>query len=171
MMKTRSVYDVYVQRVCRCSSVLVLGHLASARSSLSTNHGGVAIAASPGVRLTAINTGSLKCSFEHVCSRVTSSGSSCIVLLIYRPGSHAADAALFSKLSDLLDRLMTYSDPIMIVGDLNIRMDRPDDPLCRRLLDLLSTYNLSCRVTSPTHDQGGLLDVVLTRNDTPTLRA
>jgi len=40
-------------------------------STLSTNHGGgVAIAASRSVRLTAINTGNRKRSFEHVCARV-----------------------------------------------------------------------------------------------------
>ena len=62
---------------------------------------------------------------------------------------------------------MTLRDPIMIVGDLNIRMDWPDNPHCRRLHELLVTYNLSCRVSSPTHDHGGLLDVVMTRNDAP----
>ena len=133
-------------------------------STLSTNHCGVAIAASRGARLTAINTGNRKRSFEHICARVTSRSSSCSVLLIYRPGSRTVDASsFFTELSDLLDRLMTLSDPIMIVGDLNIRMDRPDDPLH----ELLATYNLSCRVSSPTHDHGGLLDVVLTRNDAP----
>ena len=91
----------------------------------------------------------------------------CIVLLIYRPGSHAADASFFTELSDLLDRLVTFVDPIMVVGDLNIRLDRPDDPHSRRLLELLATYDLSCRVSSATHDHGGLLDVVLTRSDTP----
>ena len=107
-------------------------------STLSTNPGGVAIAASRGVRLTAINTGNRKRSFEHVCARVTSCSSSGSVLLIYRP---TADASFFTELSDLLDRLMTLSDPVMIVGDLNIRMDRPDDPHCRRLHELLATYN------------------------------
>jgi len=88
-----------------------------------------------------INTGNRKRSFEHVCARVTSRSSSCSVLLIYRPGSWADDASFFTELSDLLDRLMTLSDPIMIVGNLNIRMDRPDDPQCRRLHELLVTYN------------------------------
>jgi len=55
----------------------------------------------------------------------------------------------------------------MIVGDLNVRMDRPDDPHCRRVHKLLATYNLSCRVSSLTHDHGRLLDVVLTRNGVP----
>ena len=39
-------------------------------STLSTNPGGVAIAASRGVRLTAISSGNRKRSFEHVCARV-----------------------------------------------------------------------------------------------------
>jgi len=81
------------------------------------------------------------CSVEHVCARVTSRSSSCSVLLIYSPGSRTADARFFTELSDLLDRLMTLSDPIMIVGDLNIRMDWPDNPQCRRLHELLVTYN------------------------------
>ena len=136
-------------------------------SSLSTNHGAVAIAASRGVRLAAVNTGSRKSSFEHICARVTFRDSSCIVLLIYRPGSRAADASFFTELSDLLDRLTTFVDPIIVVGDLNIRLDRPNDPHSCRLLELLATYDLSCRVSSATHDHGGLLDVVLTRSDAP----
>ena len=135
-------------------------------SSLTTNHGGVAIAASRGVRLTAINTGNRECSFEHVCACVTSRGSSCIVLLIYRLGSRIADASFFLELSDLLDRLTTLTDPIMIASDLNIRLDRPDDPLSRCLLELLATY-MSCRVSTPTRDRGGLLDVALTQEDKP----
>ena len=67
--------------------------------------------------------------FEHDCARVTSRSSTCIVLLIYRAGSRIVDAIFLSELSDLLDRLTTLTDPIMIAGDLNIRLDRPDDPL------------------------------------------
>jgi len=86
-----------------------------------------------------------------------------IVLLIYRPGSRIADASFFSELSELLDRLTTLTDPIMIAGDLNIRLDRPDDPLSCRLLELLATYNLyRSRVDPDTR-----LDVVLTQDDKP----
>ena len=74
---------------------------------------------------------------------MTSRSSSYSVLLIYRPGSRAAYASFFTELSDLLDRLMTLSDPIMIVGDLNIRIYRTDDLHGRRLHELLATYNLS----------------------------
>ena len=37
----------------------------------------------------------------------------------------------------------------------------------RKLILERVVYNLSCRMSSPTHDHGGLLDVVLTRNDDP----
>ena len=146
--KTRAAYDACARKACQCSNAPVAGKSASCRLCPQTT-----IAASRGVRLTAaVNTGNRKRSFQHVCARVTSRSSSCSVLLIYRPGSRTADASFFTELSDLLDRLMTLSDPIMIVGYLNIRMDRPDDPHCRRLHELLATYNLSCRVSSPTHD-------------------
>ena len=36
-----------------------------------------------------------------------------------------------------------------------------------QLVDLLADHGLSCRVNTPTHDQGGLLDVVVTRDDLP----
>ena len=36
-----------------------------------------------------------------------------------------------------------------------------------RLVQVLADHGLACRVTSPTHDRGGLLDVVATRDDLP----
>jgi len=74
---------------------------------------------------------------------------------------------LFTELSDLPDRLITSADTVLIVGDLNIRLDRPNDSASRRLLELFASYGLSCCVSSPTHDRGGHLDVVLTRADSP----
>jgi len=55
-----------------------------------------------------------------------------VILLVYRPEGCAVEASFFSELSDLLDRLITVADPVMIVGDLNIRLDRPNDPASRR---------------------------------------
>ena len=40
---------------------------------------------------------------------------------LYRPGSTAVTAAFFAELADLLDRLMTFTDPIVLAGDINIR--------------------------------------------------
>ena len=44
-------------------------------------------------------------------------------------------------------------------------MIRPDDPSTTQFIDLIASFGLLQHVTQPTHDKGGLLDVVLTRND------
>ena len=51
-----------------------------------------------------------------------------------------------------------------IVGDINIRLVRPDDGNTVTLLGLLSSYDLTQFVTQPTYKLGGLLDVVITSN-------
>ena len=99
-----------------------------AEASLAVNHGGVAVVATAGVRLTSINTGVKPSTFECVAARVTAGTSSYIVLLVYRPGSVAITASFFAELSDVLDRLSTYVDPLVLAGVLNIRLERTADP-------------------------------------------
>lgn len=55
------------------------------QTSLAPAHGGVALVATAGVRLAAVNTGGKKTTLEHICARVTSRGSSCVVLFINLP--------------------------------------------------------------------------------------
>jgi hypothetical protein len=86
-------------------------------------------------------------------------------LLIYRPGSIAVSDEFFIELSSLLDDLATLAEPVFITGDLNIRLDRPDDVNARKLSALFESYDFTCRVNAPTHNGGRLLDVVATRND------
>ena len=111
------------------------------------------------------NINNIEYTSEYLCVRVVSRDASCTVLLIYRPGSMAVSDALFTDLSLLLDDLATLVEPVYITGDLNIRLDRPDDVNTRKLSDLFETYNLTCRVNDPTHDRNGMLDVVATRTD------
>ena len=48
------------------------------------NHGGVAIVAPTNVKLEKVSVPKI---FEHLYARITSRGASCIVVLLYRPGS------------------------------------------------------------------------------------
>jgi len=96
--------------------------------------------------------------FELLCVRVSTGSSSYVVAVIYRPGSTAVSAAFYTELADVLDRLATLVDPIYVVGDLNVRLDRPGESSAVQLVDLLADHGVSCRVNTPTHDQGGLLD-------------
>ena len=125
--------------------------------TLSTNHGGVAVVVVAGVRLTILDLGLRPDSFELLCVGVASDSSSCVIVLIYRTGP--VTPAFFSELSDVLDRVAKYIDPVFLVGDVNIRLDRADDPASRQFTDVLTAHGLLCHVRTTTHDRGGLLDV------------
>jgi len=137
----------------------------SVADTLSTNHGGVAAVAVSGVQLTAVDLGVQPDTFEMLCVRVVSGLLSCIAVVVYRTGPMSA--AFFAELSDVLDRVTTYVDPILVVGDVNIHLQDNDDPYARQFTELLAAHGLGCRVSLPTHDMGGLLDVVVTRDDLP----
>ena len=139
-----------------------------AAESLSVNHGGVAIVAAAGVRLTPVDIGNQATTFECVVARVLSATSSCVTVVVYRPGSTAVTAAFFAELSDVLDRLMTFADPVVLAGDVNIRLERTTDPNAAEFIELLSSYGLVQRVQGAMHDAGGTLDVVCTRDDLPS---
>ena len=120
-----------------------------------------------GVRVKVIDVGTNPLSFELLCVRIDSGTSSCVALVVYRPGSVAVTQMFFTELSDVLDRVVTLADPIYVVGDFNVRLDRIDDPASIQLSSTFAAYGLECRVLSPTHNIGGMLDVVATRVDLP----
>ena len=72
-----------------------------------------------------------------VCVCVTSV-SSFFVAVVYRTGP--VTSAFFTELSDVLDRVSTFNDPILVVGDVNIRLDRPDDSASRQFTDTLTAH-------------------------------
>jgi hypothetical protein len=85
------------------------------------------------------------------------------------PGLLVMACDFFVELSDIFTRLVTFPDHVLITGDLNVRLGRVEDPSARQLYDSLATFGMVCHVTLPTHDMGGLLDVVITRADLQSL--
>ena len=136
-------------------------------ATLSVNHGGVAVIAAAAVRLTMLDVGVQPSTFECVAARVTSGSSSCNILVVYRPGSSAVTATFFTELADVLERLSTLADPLVLAGDVNLRLERTSDPHTVEFCDLVAGYGLVQRVCGSTHDAGGTLDVVCTRDDLP----
>jgi hypothetical protein len=88
----------------------------------------MAVVAVPGVRLEAVDLGIAPGTFEFLCVRIVSGAAACVVGLVYRPGSAAVSSAFFVELTNALNRLATFVDPVFVVGDFNVRLDRPDDP-------------------------------------------
>ena len=133
--------------------------------SLMTNHGGLVAFGSSQIQLSRINLGANPTSFEHLCFRVTTCSSSNVILLLYRTGT--ISSLFFDELVAVLDSVMTYSVPVIVTGDLNIHVERLDDPHALKLFIIMSSCGMSCRVNVPTHVLGGTLDVVFTSVSSP----
>jgi hypothetical protein len=136
-----------------------------ATDDLSTNHGGVAIVASPGTQLSPYVIAVSPTTFEFTSARLVRGPFSAIVVVIYRPGSHAVQAAFFDELSAVMNMVATLQERVFLVGDVNIRCDRPDEPTTRRFLDLIASYGFGVQPTDTTHKSGGTIDVVITQLD------
>lgn len=130
-----------------------------------TNHGGIVIVAPTRVKVTKLLPKFQPSTYELLCARITSRGSSCIVAVIYRPGSEAKTELFFTEFTQLLEYMSSFASPFIITGDLNVRFDRPGDPATARVADLLSSFGSTQHVGAPTHDLGGTLDVVITGDD------
>ena len=81
------------------------------------------------------------------------------------PGSKAITEHFFADFTDLLECLTTRVEPIAIMGDVNFRLDCPAEASGVKFTNLLNTFGLCQHVPEPTHDGGGLLDVIITHVD------
>jgi len=91
--------------------MLLIGHSRVHRPTwtLMTNHGGVAVLSTSGIRLTHLDLGVNIGSFKMLWVRLTSVSSSCLAVLIYPPPSASVSAAFISELADIFDRVVTFS--------------------------------------------------------------
>jgi hypothetical protein len=135
--------------------------------SLSTNHGGVAVIAASSTRLTPLSEHLSLNSFEFVCTRVSIGTSSLVIILLYRTGP--VTNFFFDELAFILNEFAAEPCPVLVTGDFNIHIEKSNDPHTLTLLNLLSAYGFSCRVNGPTHDLGGTLDVVFSRDEPPLI--
>jgi hypothetical protein len=79
---------------------------------------------------------------------------------LYRPGSAAVTVKFLTELAGVLDRVAVLSKPIFVAGDVNIRLDRPDESSTRQLVELFASRGLLISATVSTYDRGGTIDVV-----------
>jgi len=103
--------------------------------------------------------------FEPICVQLTTSGGPIVLLNIYRPGSVRPSASFFDELSSVLEVLVTFSCSVLVAGDINIHVEDTADVDARRLHELLTSFDITQHVNSPTHRLGGTLDLVMTFTD------
>ena len=90
------------------------------------------------------------------------------VAIIYRtPYSekHPVVVATFlSEFAEYLESIVLSSERLLVVGDMNIYVDVPDDADAITFLDLLECMGLIQHVITPTHRSGHTLDLIITRD-------
>jgi hypothetical protein len=65
----------------------------------------------------------------------------------------------------VFDSIATRQEPVFVVGDVNIRFDRSDDPHARQLNDLVADYGFAVRPTTSIHRLCGTIDAVIIKID------
>ncbi|XP_072172352.1 uncharacterized protein [Diadema setosum] len=94
-------------------------------------------------------------SYEHSCVDI---------VVVYRPPGNHSFSTFLDEFSQFLDESMYRPSPLVITGDLNIHFDNTSSPNTLRFNDLISGHGISQLVSSPTHDKGHILDVIMVRN-------
>ena len=91
------------------------------------------------------------------------------VIVVYRPPPSVkngnTEEQFIDEFSDKLINCSTAHQNLLVIGDFNINMDKPDSPLQSKFTHLLVECALSQLVKDPTHCMGHILDLVMTRSD------
>jgi len=104
-------------------------------------------------------------SFEFTAARLVQVSFAAVIVVIYRPGLHAVQASFFDEFAAIMDCVATHQERVFVVGDVNIRCDRPDDPVSTHFFDLIASYGFGVQPSGTTHKSGGTIDVVITQLD------
>jgi exonuclease III len=94
-------------------------------------------------------------------------------ITIYRPETSDIHkykmSTFFSDLENLLTHYILTKDELLIIGDFNFHMNKPDKPNVKRMMEIVDTFDLIQHVTKPTHKLGNTLDLIITKKDTKLL--
>ena len=91
------------------------------------------------------------------------------VVAIYHPPSNcqgSTDATFIDQFMDLLTKLQTKYNYIIILGDINMHMDDPNNQNACILQDSINAFDLTQHVKIPTHNKGHTLDAIITTKST-----
>jgi len=77
----------------------------------------IVVAATSGVRLSVVDLGVKSSTFELLCVRIVSGAAPFITATIYGPGSVAISTTFFTEMSEVLDRLAKFLEPVLLTGD------------------------------------------------------
>jgi hypothetical protein len=91
------------------------------------------------------------------------------VVTIYRPGATDKNRytmdEFFDELCEVLSYYSTLKNEAIFIGYFNIHVNKPTDHNAKKLQALLELFDLHQHITTPTHQNGNTLDLVITRKE------
>lgn len=123
-------------------------------------HGGIIIFFRENIRHLKVNL-PLLYTLEAIALRLSLGPTYIIFFAIYRPGSQMVSVKFFEELTLTLEYLLNLCDHLILVGDLNIHIEKRDDLHAIRLKEIFTLFNMANIVSEPTHLMGGTLDLIV----------
>ena len=131
--------------------------------------GGLALTIKDNIKVSHENSAEYK-SFEHAIWNIShKTMPTFTVVAIYHPPStcqDSTDATFIDQFTDLLTTLQAKYNNIIILGDINMHMDDPNNQNACKLQDSINAFDLTQHVKIPTHNKGHTLDVIITTKST-----
>ena len=131
--------------------------------------GGLALTTKDNIKVSHEDSAEYK-SFEHAIWNISHKiMSTFTVVAIYHPPStcqDSTDATFIDQFTDLLTTLQAKYNNIIILGDINMHMDDPNNQNACILQDSINAFDLTQHVKIPTHNKGHTLDVIITTKST-----
>ena len=106
-------------------------------------------------------------SFQYITCTIGSSQHSCNISLLgcYHPPPSkiniASDAVFIDQFGILLEDIISDAGNLIILGDMNIQVNKPDEVIPQDYLQMIEALDLEQLVTFPTHKLGNTLDHVI----------
>jgi hypothetical protein len=90
-----------------------------------------------------------------------------MIINIYRPSPSSVNNLRLSDFLDefdsLLDEVSSVANKLIMFGDINVHVNKPDKSDVKQFLDALCTYGFMQHVDKPTHILGNTLDHIISR--------
>ena len=97
--------------------------------------------------------------FEIQSVKVESITTPLVCALVYRPPKPNKD--FIKEFTDFLSDFITSYDHLLILGDFNIHVCCPDEPLVKEFCHIIDLFGLVQHINQPTHILGHTLDLIL----------
>ena len=112
-------------------------------------------------------------SFELVQSTLTLRRGAIHFFCLYRPPpsvkNRLKDSMFIEQLPDLLEYANNLHGHVCLLGDANTHFDSPQEPFVRKVINILSMFNMQQTIDKPTHEKGHTLDWLVIHNSDTNL--